>query len=103
VGYGAALLALGSLVFGIVGLYYNWPTLRGTSKELTGSGEVKAFILAFWIVVPPFWFWLEFFGHYRYERSDLEQFKYGQDVSSKIWLALVTALTLLYFGKDLRG
>lgn len=29
-----------------------------------------------------------------------DRFKYGQEVASKTWLALVTLLTGLYFGKD---
>jgi len=37
------------------------------------------------------------------DKPDWDNFKYGQEVSSKIWLALVTALTILYFGKDIRG
>jgi hypothetical protein len=36
-------------------------------------------------------------------KEDLEHLKYGQDVSSKIWLALVTALFGIYFGKDIPG
>ena len=31
---------------------------------------------------------------------DIDLFKYGQDVSSKIWLAVSTVLLALYFGKD---
>src|SRR5262249_6686731 len=31
----------------------------------------------------------------------LEEFKHGQDQSAKIWLALVSVLAGLYFGKDL--
>ena len=63
--------------------------------------------LLFWIAIPPAWFWLDYFGLYRYDpvvgKTDLDSFKYGQDVAARIWLALVTALTILYFGKDLRG
>jgi hypothetical protein len=31
----------------------------------------------------------------------MDEYKHGVDVSSKIWLALVTALLALYFSKDL--
>jgi hypothetical protein len=69
-------------------------------------GEAKMIILICWMVLPPVWFWLEYFGGYRYQGGnfdDLEPFKYGQDIASKIWLATVTALTLFYFAKDIRG
>lgn len=76
------------------------------SKTLTCIGRCKVCILLFWIVVPPIWFWYEHVGLYRYDphqgREDEKQFKYTQDLASKIWLALVTALTILYFGKDIR-
>ena len=66
----------------------------------------RLWFLVFWIAIPPAWFWLDYYGLYRYDpvgagKVDLESFKYGQDVASKIWIALVTALTILYFGKDL--
>ena len=53
------------------------------------------------------WFWLEYFGLWRYEdktkRMSLEDLKAGQEVAAKIWLAAVTALGILYFGKDIKG
>jgi hypothetical protein len=79
------------------------------AKNLSAVGTWKAGILLFWVLIPPVWFWLEYFGLYRYddpkkdEKPDWDSFKYGQDMSAKIWLALVTALTILYFGKDIKG
>jgi hypothetical protein len=75
-------------------------------KTLSNYGKHKVWFLVFWIAIPPAWFWLDYFGLYQYDpvgigKLDLERFKYGQDVASKIWIALVTALTILYFGKDL--
>ena len=64
---------------------------------------LQAFVLSVWIVVPPIWFWFEFFYLYKKEnpKPDLDEFKHGQDQSSKIWLALVTVLLGMYFGHDL--
>lgn len=64
---------------------------------------LQAFVLSVWIVVPPIWFWFEFFYLYKKEnpKPDLDEFKHGQDQSSKIWLALVTVLLGMYFGRDL--
>ena len=61
-------------------------------------------VLAAWIVLPPVWFWAEYFLVYRsghYPGESLDEFKYGQDQAARIWLALITALLGLYFGKDL--
>ena len=77
-----------------------------SDKKITGVGEAKMIVMLCWIVLPPIWFWLQYFGVYRYEGGhydDLDQFKYGQDIAAKIWLAAITALTIFYFGKDIRG
>ena len=93
------------------------PAASECEKSLTPIGKWKIVTLLFWILVPPCWFWFEYFFLYRYDpqtipggthkpdwhKADWDNFKYGQEVSSKVWLALVTALTILYFGKDIRG
>jgi hypothetical protein len=63
----------------------------------------QAIILCGWILAPPIWFWFEYF--FLYDRlgtakPDAEEFRHGQEQSAKIWLALVTVLLGLYFGKD---
>ena|SRR5437660_1200 len=76
------------------------------SRKLNSLGKWKAAVLVFWILAPPVWFWLEYFGVYRYganAKLNFEYYKHQQDISSKVWLALVTVLTILYFGKDLKG
>jgi hypothetical protein len=71
----------------------------------------QAFVLLGWLVIPPLFFWVEYFGIYRtrqrYRRGDAppkdwEMFKYAQDISAKIWVAVSTALLIIYFGKDIR-
>jgi len=69
----------------------------------------QAIFLCIWIVVPPVWFWFEYFFLYKEItppaapplKPTMDEYKHGVDVSSKIWLALVTVLLGLYFGKDL--
>ncbi|KKI98105.1 hypothetical protein [Prochlorothrix hollandica] len=67
------------------------------------SEVVKKATLGFWVIVPPCWFWYEFC--FLYERKntpfpeDFEKFKYGQELSRNLWLAISAALLLLYFGK----
>jgi len=69
----------------------------------------KICMLAFWVMAPPLWFSFEYF--YLYPRPDVsmradekaqqfEEFAHGQDNSGKVWIALVTVLAGLYFGKQ---
>lgn len=65
----------------------------------------KAMMLGFWVIVPPLWFVCEYFivlnhAHIVVDKDGFERFKYGQEVASKMWVAIVTLLGGLYFGKD---
>lgn len=93
----AAVLLVSSLVFAY------WGFGEGFDKDKPVK-VAQAIVLCCWILLPPMWFALE-----RWMRSkDLasndktfDRFKYNQDLASKIWLALVSVLLILYFGKDL--
>lgn len=67
----------------------------------------QAIVLSAWVIGPPIWFWAEYFFLYKpipagaAGKPSMDEYKHGVDVSSKIWLALVTALLALYFSKDL--
>ena len=76
-------------------------------KRLTSVGFQKAVLIMIWVLVPPMWFWFEYYGIWKYEdakkRQSREDLQFGQELAAKIWLAAVTALGLLYFGKDIKG
>jgi hypothetical protein len=97
----SAVLAVSSLVFARWGFGQSLETADGRIRSIKIA---QAIILTAWLVLPPVWFWIEYFYIYlrSHPRDDLEEFKYGQDIASKIWIGLVTALFGLYFGKDLR-
>ncbi len=67
------------------------------------SEDIKKVLIGFWIIVPPFWLWFEFC--YLYERGitpfsrDFEKYKYSQELSKNLWLAITAILLLVYFGK----
>jgi len=71
--------------------------------------KVQTIIVIAWTLAPPLWFWFEFY--FLRDRAICgplttgcwEEFKYGQEVSSRIWLATTSALLALYFWKDIRG
>ena len=99
-GYCAAVALIGSL----------WFAQCGWGEKLDSGDPVKrwqAAIIIGWLLIPPIYFWFEYFWIYKSvpeaTRPDLESFKYGQDVSSKIWIATTSALLALYFWKDFRN
>lgn len=73
-----------------------------TERYKTGDGYklAQAIFLGIWIIVPPIWFWFEYYFLYEDGKPGLDEFKHGQGQSSKIWLALITLLAATYFGKD---
>lgn len=50
-----------------------------------------------WVVAPPIWFSIEYF--YLFKKYQVpgafEALKYGQDVASKVWLAIAAVLTAI--------
>jgi hypothetical protein len=78
-----------------------------SEKHLTSVGCQKAVLIIIWVLVPPMWFWLEYYGIWKYEdktkRQSREDLQFNQELPAKIWLAAVTALGILYFGKDIKG
>ena len=94
--YAAAL----SILYGFEGFGTN------RQRENPHAVRIKAMILGFWVIGPPVWFAIDYFLVFNHkwaqtEHGDVfERFKYGQDVASKVWVALVTLFTGLYFGKD---
>jgi hypothetical protein len=90
----ATLLALGSFVVGMK--WRNDPSAHRTCKES---------LYAIWVLGPPIWFFFEYFYLFRQHGKPgcIDTFKYGQELASRIWLALVAVLGVLFFGKELIG
>jgi hypothetical protein len=89
----ATVLGLASLVFA------RW----GFGKKFDPHNKVKliqAVVLCCWILGPPLWFLFQWVFYEPVTQFDFEHMKYGQELASKAWLALVTVLFGLYFGKD---
>ena len=83
----------------------------GFGKRFDPKSPLKltqAVVLLIWILAPPLWFWFEYYFLYKKLgppsngplKLGLDEYKHGVDVSSKIWLALVTVLLGMYFGRD---
>jgi hypothetical protein len=54
--------------------------------------------LVLWAVVPPFYFWFEYFVLWKPNRTiTLDEIKYDQEVCRNIWLAFVALIAALYF------
>jgi len=103
----AGALATLGLIGSLIVAGYGWDTPVPKEGPWPRIKILEAIIVVGWLLLPPVYFWYEYFYVYgrtrnAAARADLESFKYGQDVASKIWIAVVSALLALYFGKDFR-
>lgn len=90
----AMLLAVASLVCALVSVGSPAPKHQYWKLTLYGC----------WVLGPPIWFFFEYFYFRRQGYSEcFEVFKYGQDLASKIWVALSAILGYLFFGKEIFG
>ena len=51
-----------------------------------------------WAILPPFWFWCEYFFVYRSKRSEdnsSKAFEYGQKISAALWAGVLAVLLLI--------
>ncbi len=95
-GWLAAALALYTLtVFVCAGL---------DKEKLLASQTTAGWLLATWIVLPPMFFWFDYFVLWRVEVNnkepdplEFEQFKHGQELSRNLWVAMVALLAAFYF------
>jgi hypothetical protein len=93
----SGIVAVASIVLGLFGFTERFD--RRSDLKLAQAG-----VLLIWIVIPPLWFWFEYYFLYKKlgpSRPSMDEYKYGVEVSSKIWLALVSALLIMYFGENL--
>ena len=84
----AALTAVSSLIFGLI-----YP-------DKTCHPLIKHWILAIWTLGVPLWFSIEYWFIYRKWGipNNLEFFKHSQDLTAKVWLAVLAILVFLYTG-----
>lgn len=77
-------IAVVGLVATVIALF------RPSTKPRTKLG-----LLAVWMLLPPLWFWVEYFYIFKPHAVPgvFDQFKYGQDISAKIWAATVALIT----------
>jgi hypothetical protein len=88
--------------------YCGWGETIEVGKPTSTVKVVQVIVLVAWIALPPIWFWYEYWfiylkGHRFEDRApeNLELFKYGQDLSAKIWLAILSATFVIFFWKDI--
>jgi hypothetical protein len=97
--------ALLCITYGIFHLHW-----RDGAADTPIERLAKTIFVGFWVIVPPVWFAIEYFHFFAHtdfskiKESDVkakfDYLKHGQDLASKGWLALVTLLTALYFGRN---
>lgn len=68
-----------------------------TAKEKLPKLDLGDWIIAFWAIIPPLWFFVEWrslsYG------QELEVFKYSQELARNIWVAFVVLLVAILKGK----
>jgi hypothetical protein len=64
---------------------------------------VKGWLLSFWILVPPAWFFIEYIFLYRHfgKAACFESFKYAQEIVAKGWIGMVVVMSALLIGKEI--
>jgi len=60
------------------------------------DASVSKWLVAFWSVAPPVWFFFEFHWAKNTGRNDLEDIQKSQEYAQKIWAGVVAALTILF-------
>lgn len=75
-------------------------TLRILFRRAT-KRRTKLWLLILWTLLPPLWFSAEYYYLYKpfAPAGAFELFKYGQEVASKIWAAIVALIAAVLFTK----
>ena len=75
------------------------------NKELSESWKfILTLIYFLWILSPPIWFLCEYHQNNYINAEEFEQFKYSQELASRLWAAILLALFIIlkgYFKIDL--
>lgn len=98
--YGFVILS----AIGVAG-YSLWEAPQWVDDPCGIHTAEKAALYGIWVLLPPIWFFVEYFCLFRRGGRPccFEAFKYGQELASRIWLAIATILGVLFFGKELIG
>jgi hypothetical protein len=69
--------------------------ILAATKCLPGGRYVIALLAAAWAILPPVWFWWEYFFRYRTELSNpatWEYFKHGQQLGVAVWAGFAASI-----------
>ena len=84
----------------VVGTVLGGGAVASVICSALASEEVAKWLVAFWCLVPPLWFFFEFhWARRNKEAAELQRIKDSQELAGKIWAGLVTALSVLYLAK----
>jgi hypothetical protein len=94
------VIFLVGLIATLGGLWTLWKihtTPAGTSRP-----EWAKTALILWTILPPLWFWGEYWLLWRHDAcallpQALEKFKHAQELGRNVWIAFVALLAAFYF------
>jgi hypothetical protein len=104
--FGVSTLVVIFSILYVLELFPTIPLLNNTKKFVTGNKvkEIKIgdlFIYIFWVVVPPFFFLIEYLyffpDQYKVDSEQLTDLKYTQELSAKVWAGLILVLSAILF------
>ena len=59
--------------------------------------QVRKWLVAFWSVSPPVWFFFEFhWARATKDEAELKRVRESQELAAKVWAGVVAALSILY-------
>ena len=68
-------------------------TKENIAPELPRSFQQMIWLAAFWAVVPPIWFWYEYYWIYlrldENQQGSFEGLRYGQQLATAIWASML--------------
>ena len=88
-------------VLGVVGFIVNLVILFAGGGFLEGKVHkiVSSFTVGAWVLLPPLWFFYEFFYYFPKHgnpAAGFERLKSVQEISSKVWAAVAVVLAGIY-------
>jgi hypothetical protein len=83
-----------AITLGVLGVVAAIFSLFATSAQ----EETRQLILAAWVILPPIYFWLEYyFLCDKIPPKELEEYKMFRELSRDVWAGIAAALAVAYF------
>lgn len=93
--HGTRIMTLWGVVGAIAAIASLVICVLAATRGLSGGKAPIALLAAAWAILPPIWFWWEYFGMYRTTHSNKgtwELFKHGQQLGVAVWAGIAASI-----------